>query len=316
MFLTWVSTVLGAIQSCSAMAWFDRPSAMSANTSRSRSVRCSRGLWRRGLTDQPGHDGGLDNRFASGDPVDGVGELGDVGDLVFEYVSEASGVVFEQFDDVLGLDVLRHDHDGGTGPRSADAPGGLEALGGLGGRHANVGQDDVGRRSSTRFRKWVASAAVPTTSKPASFRTSAAALRVTTGRLRRRRFATRSTGRLGRCWTVRSRAGDLGLDAGSLLRVDCRWIGSRRSRPPGRRDRSGRSRRRGRLRRYPSSLTSMISVPGAPDGDGGGVRGGVLGHVGERFAHHEIGGGFGRCRKALGGTAVMVVAIGVRSMRA
>jgi len=45
---TWVSTVLGDIQSWPAIAWLDRPSAIRASTSRSRPVRLCNGLSARG----------------------------------------------------------------------------------------------------------------------------------------------------------------------------------------------------------------------------------------------------------------------------
>ena len=68
----------------------------------------------------------------------------DVGHLVLKHVAQSAGVLLEQFDDVLGFDVLGDHQDGSARPLKSDLPSGLKALSRLRGWHADVGQDDVG----------------------------------------------------------------------------------------------------------------------------------------------------------------------------
>src|SRR5690348_14693307 len=92
---------------------------------------------------QPGDDLRVDDRLARRDPADRVGELGEVGDALLEDVANPARVARQQLDHVLGLHVLGHDQDGGAGPAPPDLQRGLEPLGGLGGRHPDVGQHDL-----------------------------------------------------------------------------------------------------------------------------------------------------------------------------
>ena len=101
-----------------------------------------------------------------GDPPDGVGELGDVGDPVLQHVAQPAGVVREQLDDVLGLDVVRQHQDGGARPRwrisrAASRPS-VVWVGGI----RMSATTTSGRSWSTSASSWCGSAAVPTTSRP------------------------------------------------------------------------------------------------------------------------------------------------------
>jgi hypothetical protein len=85
--------------------------------------------------------------------------------------SSRSVSVGQQLEQVLGLDVLRqHDHRRAR-PPAADLARGLEALGGLGRRHPDVGQHEAGRSAATSGSSWTASPATPATSRPASVST-------------------------------------------------------------------------------------------------------------------------------------------------
>ena len=90
----------------------ERPSAISASTSRSRSVRCSSGSspCRRRPTSSPTTAGSsteppCPTRLTLED------ELGEVGDALLEQVADAVGAGREQLERVAGVDVLREDED-------------------------------------------------------------------------------------------------------------------------------------------------------------------------------------------------------------
>ena len=137
------STVLRAIDSRSPMAWFDRPSAIKARTSRSRSVRSSSGT-RAAPADEHGDDGGIDDRAALGDPPDGVGEVVEIRDPVLEQVADPAGSVAHQAQRERRLDMLGQDEDADGCPMlRADRLRGAKALVGVGRRHPDVHDRDV-----------------------------------------------------------------------------------------------------------------------------------------------------------------------------
>ena len=120
MFPTWVSTVLGDMYSWLAMAWLERPSAIRASTASSRSVRVSSGLSRRGLaTSRETTCGSITDSPAATLRIASV-NCADVSDPLLEHVADAAGIVGQQLEQVLGLDMLRHDQDRGARPPTAD----------------------------------------------------------------------------------------------------------------------------------------------------------------------------------------------------
>ena len=143
MFVMCFSIARGVTTSASAMAWLERPSAISESTSRSRALSTSSGLERRlRATRRPTIDG------SSAEPPSAtrahrVGEVVDVGDAVLEQVADAVGALREQLHRVLGLGVLREHDDAHARVRLADAPRGAHALVGVRRRHADVDHGDV-----------------------------------------------------------------------------------------------------------------------------------------------------------------------------
>ena len=110
MLAIWASTVFRAIPSRSPIAWFDRPSAISARTSRSRSVRSSSGTRERRPTSTR-DDRRIDDRTSLRDPSDRVGEILEVGDPVLEQVADASGAIAHQAQRERRLHVLGEHQD-------------------------------------------------------------------------------------------------------------------------------------------------------------------------------------------------------------
>ena len=144
MLVTCFSTARGEMKSRCPIAWFDRPSAISSSTSRSRGEsRCDR-IVAPVAADELGDDERVERRAALGDPPDGGRELVDVGDAVLEQVPEPVRAVGEQLDGVGVRDVLGEDEHAGVGVLGADLAGRPDPLVGLGRRHANVDDRDVG----------------------------------------------------------------------------------------------------------------------------------------------------------------------------
>ena len=113
MLVTCFSTARSVTTSRSAIAWFERPSAISSSTSRSRGVSSSSGSSRAAAADELRDDRRVERRAALGDAPHRGGELVDVGDAVLEQVADALGAVGEQLERVARLDVLReHEHAG------------------------------------------------------------------------------------------------------------------------------------------------------------------------------------------------------------
>jgi hypothetical protein len=134
---TWRSTARGLRASCPAMARFERPSARSPRTSRSRSER---GVEQGAAA--PAHEARDDLRVeggaALGDPLDGVDELGHVAHAVLEQVPDAGGVVAHELEHVGRLEVLGEDEDRDGRMGAADLRGGHEPVVGVAGRHADI----------------------------------------------------------------------------------------------------------------------------------------------------------------------------------
>ena len=144
MFLTCFSTVCSVTNSRSAIAWFERPSAIRASTSRSRSVRRSSGLspCRRRPTSSP-TTAGSRTEPPCPDAVDAGGELVEVGHALLEQVADAVGPGGEQFERVAGVDVLGEDEDSDRGPSLADDLGRAQSLVGVRRWHPDVDDRDV-----------------------------------------------------------------------------------------------------------------------------------------------------------------------------
>ena len=140
---TWVSTVFGDRNSRSQMAWFERPSAIRARISCSRPVRSPRAL-PSPAAEQLGHYVRVDDRSAAGDPPDGAGELRDVGHAVFEQVADTGRRVVKQLDRLPRLHVLGQDQDANAGMLGADPLRREEPVVGVGRRHPDVGDHNVG----------------------------------------------------------------------------------------------------------------------------------------------------------------------------
>jgi hypothetical protein len=82
------STALAEITSRRAMAVLEWPSAISARSCRSRDGQRPQGIVAMLPGQQLGNDLGVEHRRAAGDPVQGVQELADPGDPVFEQVAD------------------------------------------------------------------------------------------------------------------------------------------------------------------------------------------------------------------------------------
>ena len=91
--LTCFSTAPGPTTRAAAMAALDRPSAISASTSRSRAVSGVKGSPRAG--EQLGHHLGVDGAAALGHPLQGVNEVGHVGDAVLQQVPDPAAALTE-----------------------------------------------------------------------------------------------------------------------------------------------------------------------------------------------------------------------------
>ena len=125
------------------MAWFVRPSAMDASTSRSLSLSSSRAP-RPCL--RPPHEkrdnDGIEHRSASANSPDRVGKLGEVGDSILEEVADALGAVAQEFEGVAGACVVGEHEYTHIREVRPDLPRGPDAPISLGG-HADVDDSDV-----------------------------------------------------------------------------------------------------------------------------------------------------------------------------
>ncbi len=119
--------------------------------------------------DELGDDLGIDDRAATGDASDRVGEVLEVVDTILEQVAHPAGAVGDQAEGERRVDILGQDeHADGLAMLVADRLGGAEALVGVGRWHPDVGDRDVRVVLADRSEEPVASPAWATTSKPAS----------------------------------------------------------------------------------------------------------------------------------------------------
>ena len=142
---TYFSTGRSVITSLSAIPWFDRPSAISSSTSRSRGVSSAIGSSRRSLREEGRDDDRVERRAAVGDPSDGGDEVVDVADPVLEQVADALGRVGEQLHREAQLDVLREDEHTDRRVSRANLDRRAEPLVGVSRGQADVDDRDVGR---------------------------------------------------------------------------------------------------------------------------------------------------------------------------
>ena len=148
MLFTCFSTVCSVMNSRSAIALFERPSAISASTSSSRSVSSSSGSSPlRALADELRDDGRVEHRAALADPAHARRQLVEVGDAVLEQVADPLGALREQLDRVARLHVLREHEDADLRPARADQLRRPQALVGVRRRHADVDDRDVRARA-------------------------------------------------------------------------------------------------------------------------------------------------------------------------
>ena len=142
--VTCASTVRSVTYSRAAIALFDRPSATSARTSRSRSLSAASGSASALPPEQAGHDRRVDDRLAFVDATDRLDERRRGEDPVLEQVADPLGVGVEQPHRVRRLDVLREHEHGDVGVVVADSLGGDEPLVGVCRWHLDVDDGDVG----------------------------------------------------------------------------------------------------------------------------------------------------------------------------
>ena len=145
MWRTCVSTVFGLRKSVLAMPSFEWPSAISASTSSSRWLSSSSGLALARAPYEPRDDRRVDDALAVGDALQRVDEHGDVGHALLEQVAGALGVLLEQAHRVVRLEVVgEHEHADVAGASARISLRGDEPLVGVGRRHPDVDDRDVG----------------------------------------------------------------------------------------------------------------------------------------------------------------------------
>ena len=143
MLVTCFSTARSVTTSCSAIAAFERPSAISSSTSRSRGVSSADGIVAALPADELRDDRRVERGAALADAPHRRDELVDVGDAVLEQVADALGALGEELERVGGLEVLREHEHAGLRVLLADLRRRPQALVGLRRRHADVDDRDV-----------------------------------------------------------------------------------------------------------------------------------------------------------------------------
>ena len=111
MLATCVSTVFSPTTRRSAIPPFERPSAISASTSRSRAVSVDRAARATATADERRDDRRVDDRPAARHPSHGVSELVDIGDPILQQVADAAGPVAQQPHGVTRISRLGEDQD-------------------------------------------------------------------------------------------------------------------------------------------------------------------------------------------------------------
>ena len=142
--VTCFSTALSVITSFSAIPLLERPWAISSSTSRSRGESSSSGSVRRRRPSICADDLGVEHRAALADGADGVRERVEVADAVLEQVADALGAVADQVDRVALLDVLGEHEHLRVRVLLADLHRRAQAVVGVGRRHLDVDDRDVG----------------------------------------------------------------------------------------------------------------------------------------------------------------------------
>ena len=144
------STVRSVTKRRAAIAWFDMPSAMSPSTSRSLAVKSASGSSRPPAADESRDDRGVDDRLALRQTPQSVDEDGNVEDALLEQVADAFREFLDQPHRIACLDVLGEDENGCLWLLGPDCLGRDEALVGVGGRHPDVDDRDVGVLAADR----------------------------------------------------------------------------------------------------------------------------------------------------------------------
>ena len=265
------------------MPAFERPSAMSARTSRSRGVSESSGP-RAAAGQQLRDDLGVEDRAAVRDPVDGVDEVGDVGHALLEQVAD-------------GLRVGRRAARWRSAPRrTATARGrACPAVAGAG-RWRPAGPRRCASAACARRRS-----RCPARSRSRSARSSSAVPRVaTTSSPYSARMRPSPSRRRTESSTITTRTGAPPA-ASSGRRPGWPGAGCPRRPGPGRPGRPGRRERCTTAPPTPSSVTSTARIgPRRVTRTRTDRRLAVLGHVGEGLADHEVGGGLDGGGRPLG----------------
>ena len=101
--------------------------------------------------EQHPHHRRVDHRPAAGDHLDRGVQLAAVGHAVLQQVGAAFSAVGEQLDAVARLGVVAEDDDADPRIRLAQRPRNANALVVARGRHAHVGDDDIGLGATDRF---------------------------------------------------------------------------------------------------------------------------------------------------------------------
>ena len=143
--VTCFCTARSVITSRSPMPLFERPSATSSITSRSRGVsRLSGSSALRPLREQLRDDLRVEHRAAFSDPAQCRGEVLEIGDAVFQEIADPVGGLGEEPRRDPNLDVLGEDHDPDVRVTLSDLLGGTQPLVGVRWRHPDVDDRDVG----------------------------------------------------------------------------------------------------------------------------------------------------------------------------
>ena len=144
MLVTCFSTPRSVRNTRAAIAEFESPSAISSSTSRSRAVSSRIGSSRRRRPTSCETTLGSSAEPPLGDPLDRGDEVGQVVDPVFQQVADSFCAVLQQLERVALLDVLGEHEHGRAGMLLADLLRRAQSLVGLGRRHLDVHDRDVG----------------------------------------------------------------------------------------------------------------------------------------------------------------------------
>ena len=144
MLVTCFSTARSVTNIRSAIAWFERPSAMYSRTSRSRGERAPERVIAAMPADELADDGRIERRATLGDPPHRGGELVDVGDAVLEQVADALGALGQKIHRVTRLHVLGEDEHACRLVLLTDLLGRPQTLVCLCRRHTDVDDRNVG----------------------------------------------------------------------------------------------------------------------------------------------------------------------------